>query len=190
MQKHCRWLFTYAVCALAAGPAFAQATSGTANPPTSPSTQQRPEGKMSPASPSTSDTQQRDSSTQRDTSPKQDVSGSTQRDSSTRGTDQSRDAAQPSPRDKSGQLSDQRSSGSSSGDMSRQNRMTSSSQVRRVQQALKAQGHDPGPIDGVMGPRTQEALRSFQTSQSLDATGDMNQETMDKLGLGRTSSRQ
>ena len=35
----------------------------------------------------------------------------------------------------------------------------SKANVRQVQEALKAQGHDPGPIDGVMGPQTQQALR-------------------------------
>ena len=66
----------------------------------------------------------------------------------------------------------------------------SSDQVRRAQEALKAQGHDPGPIDGVMGARTQQALRDFQTSQQLNSTGQLDRETMEKLGIGRTSSRQ
>jgi hypothetical protein len=33
--------------------------------------------------------------------------------------------------------------------------------VREVQQALLAAGYDPGPIDGIMGPRTKAALRKY-----------------------------
>jgi peptidoglycan hydrolase-like protein with peptidoglycan-binding domain len=33
--------------------------------------------------------------------------------------------------------------------------------VREVQLALLAAGHDPGPIDGIMGPRTKAALRQY-----------------------------
>ena len=37
----------------------------------------------------------------------------------------------------------------------------STSHVREVQQALLAAGYDPGPIDGIMGPRTKSALRKY-----------------------------
>lgn len=33
--------------------------------------------------------------------------------------------------------------------------------VRDLQQALKALGHDPGPIDGVFGARTTSAVKAF-----------------------------
>ena len=32
-------------------------------------------------------------------------------------------------------------------------------QVKAVQQALKDKGHDPGSVDGVMGPKTRSALK-------------------------------
>jgi hypothetical protein len=35
------------------------------------------------------------------------------------------------------------------------------SHVREVQQALAAAGYDPGPIDGIMGPRTKSALLKY-----------------------------
>jgi peptidoglycan hydrolase-like protein with peptidoglycan-binding domain len=38
---------------------------------------------------------------------------------------------------------------------------TSPSHVREVQEALVAAGYDPGPIDGIMGPRTKAALRKY-----------------------------
>ena len=34
--------------------------------------------------------------------------------------------------------------------------------VREAQQALKDKGHDPGPIDGMWGPQTQQAVKEFQ----------------------------
>ena len=33
--------------------------------------------------------------------------------------------------------------------------------VRELQEALAKSGYDPGPIDGIMGPRTKEALRKY-----------------------------
>ena len=55
--------------------------------------------------------------------------------------------------------------------------------VRQAQEALKAQGHDPGPVDGVMGPQTKDALRAYQRAQNLTETGQLDQQTTDKLGL-------
>jgi peptidoglycan hydrolase-like protein with peptidoglycan-binding domain len=56
-------------------------------------------------------------------------------------------------------------------------------QVRAVQQALKDKGHDPGEIDGKMGPKTQAALRDYQSKEGLKATGRLDAETMTKLGV-------
>jgi hypothetical protein len=36
-----------------------------------------------------------------------------------------------------------------------------SDHVREVQRALVAAGYDPGPIDGIMGPRTKSAVRKY-----------------------------
>ena len=56
-------------------------------------------------------------------------------------------------------------------------------QVKSVQQALKDAGHDPGPIDGKMGPKTQQALREYQQKEGLKATGRLDSETASKLGV-------
>jgi hypothetical protein len=64
---------------------------------------------------------------------------------------------------------------------------SSTNQVQGIQAALKAQGHDPGPIDGVMGRRTQDALRAYQLAQHLKPTGQVDRETLDKLGVGRAT---
>jgi peptidoglycan hydrolase-like protein with peptidoglycan-binding domain len=60
-------------------------------------------------------------------------------------------------------------------------------EVERVQKALKQMGHDPGPIDGVMGERTREALRAYQAKQGLGATGRLDDATLAKLGQSSAS---
>ena len=54
-------------------------------------------------------------------------------------------------------------------------------QVKAVQQALKDKGHDPGEVDGAMGPKTQAALRDYQQKEGLKATGTADADTMAKL---------
>ena len=39
--------------------------------------------------------------------------------------------------------------------------------VRDLQQALKALGHDPGPIDGAFGARTASAVKAFQQAREI-----------------------
>jgi len=43
--------------------------------------------------------------------------------------------------------------------------------TRGIQEALVSRGFDPGPIDGIPGPRTRSALLAFQTSAGLDPDG-------------------
>jgi peptidoglycan hydrolase-like protein with peptidoglycan-binding domain len=54
-------------------------------------------------------------------------------------------------------------------------------QVKAVQQALKDKGHNPGAVDGEMGPKTEAALRDYQQKEGLTATGTADAETMAKL---------
>jgi peptidoglycan hydrolase-like protein with peptidoglycan-binding domain len=61
-------------------------------------------------------------------------------------------------------------------------------QVKAAQEALKDKGMDPGPADGVMGPKTRQALREFQKKEGLKESGRLDAETMDKLGVHKTSS--
>jgi len=61
-------------------------------------------------------------------------------------------------------------------------------QVRNAQQALKSEGHDPGPIDGVMGPRTTAAVRAYQKAAGLQETGQLDQATMNRLGARGSAS--
>jgi peptidoglycan hydrolase-like protein with peptidoglycan-binding domain len=56
-------------------------------------------------------------------------------------------------------------------------------QVKRIQEALKDKGYDPGEIDGAMGPRTSAALREFQQAEGLRVTGRLDSDTRSKLGI-------
>lgn len=55
--------------------------------------------------------------------------------------------------------------------------------VRAEQQALKDKGFDPGPVDGIDGPKTRNALRQFQSKQNLAQDGKLGPQTRDALGL-------
>lgn len=64
--------------------------------------------------------------------------------------------------------------------------------VVRAQQRLNALGLEPGPADGVVGPRTRAALRSYQQRRGLPATGELDFSTIAALaqdapaaGVGR-----
>lgn len=54
--------------------------------------------------------------------------------------------------------------------------------IRKVQQALANAGYKPGPADGVSGPRTLAALKSFQQNNNL-ASGELTKETLRALGV-------
>jgi peptidoglycan hydrolase-like protein with peptidoglycan-binding domain len=56
-------------------------------------------------------------------------------------------------------------------------------QVKAAQQALKDKGHDPGAVDGKMGPKTQAALRDFQKAQGIEASGRLDTKTTQALGM-------
>ena len=61
----------------------------------------------------------------------------------------------------------------------------SSEQVKSVQKALQDKGMDPGPLDGVMGPKTMAALKAFQKDQKLPESGKLDDQTREKLGVSR-----
>jgi hypothetical protein len=59
--------------------------------------------------------------------------------------------------------------------------------VSGAQARLGNLGFHPGPVDGDAGPRTQAAVRAFQRTEGLDATGELDGATLSKLRdkLGR-----
>lgn len=66
-----------------------------------------------------------------------------------------------------------------------QNKSTavSSDKIIKVQEALKAKRDDPGATDGIMGRKTRAALKSFQKANGLKATGTVDDQTAEKLGV-------
>lgn len=60
--------------------------------------------------------------------------------------------------------------------------------VAAAQRALAAIGYNPGSADGVMGPRTRQAIAAFQRDNGLPVTGEPDRPTM--AALGRASSAQ
>jgi hypothetical protein len=56
-------------------------------------------------------------------------------------------------------------------------------ELRRVQIVLKEKGFNVGKADGVLGPRTRNALIAFQRQQGLDRTGKIDRPTITALGI-------
>src|SRR5437867_2999272 len=61
--------------------------------------------------------------------------------------------------------------------------------VVAAQQALKDKGHDPGMIDGRLGPRTRAALKDYQKAEGLKMTGRLDSETRARLGMTTRTSK-
>jgi hypothetical protein len=55
------------------------------------------------------------------------------------------------------------------------------SQVLKLQRELKAAGLNPGPIDGDFGPKTLEAVRSYQQAHQLEVDGIAGPRTLQAL---------
>ena len=54
-------------------------------------------------------------------------------------------------------------------------------QVQELQQALQSNGCDPGPVDGIVGPRTRQAMTCAR--RQLNVTGTGNRELFSALNL-------
>jgi peptidoglycan hydrolase-like protein with peptidoglycan-binding domain len=59
----------------------------------------------------------------------------------------------------------------------------STARIIEAQQALKDDGIYSGPVDGRMSQRTREAIRSFQSSNQLNVTGTIDDDTAHQLAL-------
>ena len=59
--------------------------------------------------------------------------------------------------------------------------------IRQAQQALSEKGHQV-QADGVLGPKTQEALKEFQKSEGIEQSGRLDQETLSALGVDEASA--
>lgn len=68
-------------------------------------------------------------------------------------------------------------------------------EVAEIQELLAARGYDPGPIDGMIGPRTAAAIRQYQEEADLEPTGNATRGLLARLrntasGPGRRPPRQ
>lgn len=54
--------------------------------------------------------------------------------------------------------------------------------LKQAQQHLEAMGYEPGPADGVIGPRTSNALKAFQLDSGVAVSGLLDQATREALG--------
>jgi hypothetical protein len=61
--------------------------------------------------------------------------------------------------------------------------------VRRVQQALKDKGFDPGPVNGVTGARLKDAINAFQTRYGIGSNGEVDNQTLLALGEAELASQ-
>lgn len=50
-----------------------------------------------------------------------------------------------------------------------------------AQSRLKSLGFDPGKADGIMGPKTKDAIKAFQSEKGLDADGSLTDATQELL---------
>lgn len=87
-----------------------------------------------------------------------------------------------------GAQSSQTQSAQQGSQSSQQASSQSQEMVKQAQEKLSAAGHDAGEPDGIMGPKTQSALKEFQESKGLQASGELDQKTMAALGMSEGSS--
>ena len=62
-------------------------------------------------------------------------------------------------------------------------RGSSGNEVLRLQLRLRELGFDPGPADGLFGPKTERALIAFQKANMLDQTGVADANSRQMLGV-------
>ena len=59
--------------------------------------------------------------------------------------------------------------------------------IGRVQEKLRELGFDAGPVNGDFGEKTQAALAQFQLSRAIPAGGQLDDLTLEELGVERDS---
>jgi peptidoglycan hydrolase-like protein with peptidoglycan-binding domain len=61
--------------------------------------------------------------------------------------------------------------------------LTPNQVIVNVQVQLQNDGYYAGPIDGILGPQTREALAAFQADSGLAVTSAVDRPTIQALGL-------
>jgi peptidoglycan hydrolase-like protein with peptidoglycan-binding domain len=83
-----------------------------------------------------------------------------------------------------GASSEQHSQQSATQQQQSQSQSQNPETVKQVQEKLSAAGLDVGQPDGKIGPKTQAALKQFQEKEGLQASGQLDQETLAALQIG------
>ena len=82
---------------------------------------------------------------------------------------------------------DKQGQGGMSEPSARQEQSQQQSTIKQAQEKLSAKGHDV-TADGVLGPKTQAAVKEFQKQEGIQASGQLNQETLAALGVSESAS--
>ena len=61
--------------------------------------------------------------------------------------------------------------------------------IANVQRGLAALGYDPGPVDGILGPKTRAAIRAFQVREKRPVTGVVSEELTGGPTIGEWRGR-
>ena len=65
----------------------------------------------------------------------------------------------------------------------RPGRPTSPNLVKATQKALNEEGYNAGAVDGLMGPKTRAAIRSYQEAKEMEQTGEIDRRLLISLRL-------
>jgi Putative peptidoglycan binding domain len=60
--------------------------------------------------------------------------------------------------------------------------------VEATQEELAQLGYYNGPVDGIFGPTTRDAVANYQIAKQLNVTGSLSPDTIQSLGLPETAS--
>ena len=60
--------------------------------------------------------------------------------------------------------------------------------VQAVQTLLTQLGYYTGPVDGIFGPTTRDAVANYQTARQLDVSGSLSAQTLQSLGLSQPTT--
>lgn len=60
-------------------------------------------------------------------------------------------------------------------------RPLSNDEVRETQAWLKAFGFDPGPLDGLPGPKTTDAVKRYRTARQMEETGALDRSVLQQV---------
>jgi peptidoglycan hydrolase-like protein with peptidoglycan-binding domain len=64
-----------------------------------------------------------------------------------------------------------------------QRQLLTKNQVQLAQERLKAEGFDPGPVNGVLNAQTEAAIRGYQQKQGIPTSGALDEATLRELQL-------